>query len=221
MNTTTPLLNTILHGIRKDYTKGNLNEDTVNEDPFQQFEFWLKEAIDGGNHHANAMTLSTVDKDLQPDARVVLLKDISEGGFTFFTNYTSKKAQDMESHPKASLLFFWSEMERQIRIQGVIKRLSEKASDEYFETRPYESKVGALASKQSQKIASRAILEELYAEKLKEVENKSIVRPANWGGYVLIPSKIEFWQGRPSRLHDRICFTLQNNKIWQIERLMP
>jgi pyridoxamine 5'-phosphate oxidase len=168
------------------------------------------------------MALSTVDVGLMPDARIVLLRNVSYGGFTFFTNYESKKGKDLEKNNKASLLFFWTGLERQVRILGEIIKLPAEESDTYFESRPFDSKVGAWVSQQSELVANRSALEKSFEEKLRSFENKEVPRPANWGGYVLIPSKIEFWQGRPNRLHDRILYTLDpNKKSWKIDRLMP
>lgn len=215
-------INPLINSLRKDYDKHSLSKESVDKDPFHQFELWLFEAIDSGDDHAHAMALSTVDEHLMPDARIVLLRNVSYGGFTFFTNYESKKGKDLEKNNKASLLFFWTGLERQVRIVGEISKLPAKESDEYFESRPFDSKVGAWVSQQSEVLSNRAELENLFTEKLKTYENKEVPRPPHWGGYVLIPSKIEFWQGRPNRLHDRILYTLNSDKkSWKIERLMP
>lgn len=215
-------INPVIQSLRKDYQHGVLSKETVLENPFHQFEAWLDEALDKGDHHAHAMVLSTVDQNLMPDSRVVLLRNISFGGFTFFTNYKSKKAKDLEQNKKACLLFFWTELERQVRIEGEIAMLPAHESDVYFESRPFESKVGAWVSNQSEVVKSRAELETAFEKELKNYEGKEVPRPPHWGGYVLIPSRFEFWQGRSSRLHDRIQFTLDKEKNnWNIERLMP
>jgi pyridoxamine 5'-phosphate oxidase len=215
-------INPIIKSIRNDYDKHSLSKESVDKNPFHQFELWLFEAIDSGDDHAHAMALSTVDESLMPDGRIVLLRNVSYGGFTFFTNYESKKGKDLEKNNKASLLFFWTGLERQVRILGEIIKLPAEESDTYFESRPFDSKVGAWVSQQSELVANRSALEKSFEEKLRSFENKEVPRPANWGGYVLIPSKIEFWQGRPNRLHDRILYTLDSNKkSWKIDRLMP
>lgn len=212
----------ILKTIRKDYLKGELLESEISKDPFTQFEIWLDLAFKSGNDYANAMTLSTCDKTSMPDSRIVLLRDISFGGFTFFTNYSSKKGKDIEFNLNASLLFFWPELERQTRIRGTIKLLPAKESDSYFESRPFESKVGALISSQSSVVRSRKEMEIMFQNEFRKRENTVIKRPTNWGGYVLVPSSFEFWQGRASRLHDRIRYTLNDSdKSWLTERLMP
>lgn len=215
-------INPLINNLRKDYDKHSLSKESVDKNPFHQFELWLFEAIDSGDDHAHAMSLATVDEHLMPDSRIVLLRNVSYGGFTFFTNYESKKGKDLEKNNKASLLFFWTGLERQVRIVGEINKLPINESDEYFESRPFDSKVGAWVSQQSEVVASRSEIEKSFESKLKHFENKEVPRPPHWGGYVLIPSKIEFWQGRPNRLHDRILYTLkENKKDWKIERLMP
>jgi len=208
--------------MRKDYQHGSLSKETVLENPFHQFESWLDESLNKGNHSANAMVLSTVDEKQMPDSRIVLLRNISFGGFTFFTNYKSKKARDLEKNNKACLLFFWPELERQVRITGEIKFLPEHESDQYFDSRPFESQVGAWISDQSRIVKGRAEIEKSYEAALKKYEGKAVPRPAHWGGYVLVPTQFEFWQGRANRLHDRILYSLEaTTGKWLISRLMP
>jgi len=211
-----------INSVRKDYNKHSLSKDHVNADPFVQFEYWLQDALEVDSDHANAMVLATVGKDGMPDSRVVLLRNISHGGFTFFTNYDSKKGQDLKFNSKASVLFFWPALERQIRIEGNTSLVPADDADAYFLSRPFESKAGAWASRQSAVVESRNELERLHHDQIKKFESQDVPRPANWGGYVLVPSKFEFWQGRPSRLHDRIRYTSSKNEThWHIERLMP
>jgi len=210
-----------LKEVRKDYGKETLLEEDCNEDPFALFERWLTEAMEVDSFHANAMTLSTVSPSGMPDARTVLLRNISYGGFTFFTNYKSAKAKQIESNSNACLLFFWKELERQVKIQGEIRFLPPEESDLYFQSRPFENKVGAWASQQSQVVADRQTVDTLYDHELEKFADKNVPRPANWGGYVLIPSLFEFWQGRKSRLHDRIILRKSPENKWIMERLMP
>jgi pyridoxamine 5'-phosphate oxidase len=214
-------INPVLKTVRKDYDRSVLLEKECLADPFAQFELWLTEAMEGDSAYANAMTLSTVNASGMPDSRIVLLRNISYGGFTFFTNYKSTKGNQINVNPKACLLFFWKELERQVKIQGEIRFLPEGESDQYFSSRPFESQVGAWASQQSQVIHDRKSLDERYDKALQQYKNKTIPRPAHWGGYVLLPSAFEFWQGRKSRLHDRICYTWQPDQSWKLERLMP
>lgn len=215
-------VNPLIKNARKDYEKNSLSEDNVNSDPFIQFDTWLSEAIDSGDDHAHAMSLATVSDSMFPDSRIVLLRNVSYGGFTFFTNYNSKKGKDLEKNKNASLLFFWTNLERQVRISGSIEKLPEQESDEYFKSRPFDSQVGAWVSQQSEVLENRAQLEESFLIQLSKFENKIVPRPPHWGGYVLVPAKIEFWQGRPNRLHDRILYSRHANaENWKIQRLMP
>jgi pyridoxamine 5'-phosphate oxidase len=206
--------------IRREYTLRSLNEAELEKNPIVLFEQWLAEAIDAQCNEPTAMTLATSTFDGKPTARVVLLKELSEDGFTFFTNYESKKGRQILQNPYGALVFYWSELERQVRVEGVLKKTSEKQSDRYFSTRPEKSKIGAWASPQSQVIPSRKYLESLKSDFQEEFSGKPISRPPNWGGYTLIPSVFEFWQGRPNRLHDRIQFSFLNDN-WEKERLAP
>ncbi|MFY7964835.1 MAG: pyridoxamine 5'-phosphate oxidase [Chitinophagaceae bacterium] len=212
-------MNTSIADIRKDYTLKSLSEADVANNPFDQFTIWWNEAIASNIDEVNAMTLATVSKDLKPTARIVLLKDYDTAGFTFFTNYNSQKGEDLLQNPNATVCFFWKELQRQIRIEGIVEKVSKEISDEYFNSRPIGSKLGAWASPQSKVIASRDVLIENEA-KFKEQFGNQIQRPPHWGGYRLIPDYIEFWQGRSNRLHDRICYKLENNN-WKVERLAP
>jgi len=207
--------------IRKDYKLQTLTEKEVSDDPIRQFGKWWQEAIHSNLEEVNAMTLATATADGMPDARIVLLKGFDNNGFVFFTNYHSAKGQELLENPRASLVFFWAALERQVRISGLVSLTTEKASDDYFNSRPEGSRIGALASPQSEIIESREWLEENENRLKKELSGKKIPRPPHWGGYQVKPTRIEFWQGRPSRLHDRIRYTLQGNGHWTIERLAP
>lgn len=206
--------------IRKEYKQRSLDESDVVKDPVQQFSKWWEEAINSGIDEVNAMTLATADATGKPSARIVLLKGMDENGFVFFTNYNSHKGEDIAANPFASLVFFWKELERQVRIEGTISKVSAEESDAYFNSRPAGSRIGAWASPQSKVIASRQVIEKKVQELEKDFDGKTIERPQHWGGYVVMPQVIEFWQGRPSRLHDRIRYTKVENG-WKIERLAP
>ena len=207
--------------IRKEYKLQTLNETEVDADPFNQFGKWWKEAISSNIDEVNAMTLATADVNAKPSARIVLLKGFDERGFVFFSNYHSHKAKEMESNAQVSLVLFWKELQRQIRIEGIVSKISEDESDAYFQSRPQGSKIGAWASPQSSIIASREIIEANVLEVEKNFAGKEIDRPPHWGGYVVEPALIEFWQGRISRLHDRIQYTLKETTGWEIKRLAP
>ncbi|MCP9752101.1 pyridoxamine 5'-phosphate oxidase [Ferruginibacter sp. HRS2-29] len=211
---------TSIAAIRTDYKLRSLHESDVAPGPFAQFTRWWNEAMASDISEVNAMTLATVAADGTPSARIVLLKGYDEAGFVFYTNYHSRKAADMEANNKVVLLFFWKELERQVRIEGVIEKVDASQSDEYFASRPEGSKIGAWASPQSSVIASREVIEENVTELEKSFAGKEIDRPPHWGGYVVKPTLIEFWQGRQSRLHDRIQYILKGNE-WKIERLAP
>jgi pyridoxamine 5'-phosphate oxidase len=207
--------------IRKEYTWSGLSEADVDADPVRQFETWLKQAVAASLPEPNAMTLSTATPDGQPSARMVLLKGFAASGFTFFTNYESRKSRELTANPRAALLFFWPELQRQIRIEGTVERVSEAESDDYFRSRPLGSRLGAWASAQSEVIAGRAVLEERVREIIQRFPDGEVPCPPNWGGYRVYPLTIEFWQGRPDRLHDRLRYQRVHPAGWRIERLSP
>lgn len=209
-----------ISAIRKEYKLKALDESDVHTDPVTQFRVWWTEAIDSSIEEVNAMTLATADSTGKPSARIVLLKGYDEKGFIFFTNYQSHKAADLEKNPQASLVFFWKELERQVRVEGVTEKISAADSDAYFQSRPQGSKIGAWASPQSSVIKSREVIEKKAAEFEKQFAGTPVTCPPFWGGYILKPKLIEFWQGRPGRLHDRIQYTLREN-TWEIGRLAP
>jgi len=208
-------------GIRKTYSQKTLSETDIEHNPTRQFDKWWQEAIASEIDDVNAMTLATSSVDGIPSARIVLLKGFSEKGFVFFTNYSSYKGKQLMENPKACLVFFWKELERQVRITGIVQKTSAQESDDYFYSRPIGSQIGASVSPQSTPIENREWLETRYAEFEKKTAESVIQRPDHWGGYLVKPVIIEFWQGRPSRLHDRIEYSLQENAEWKIERLAP
>lgn len=209
-----------LADLRRDYSLRELSKASVDVDPIAQFSVWMDDAIDSEIIDATAMKLATVDKDCKPSSRIVLLKGFDEKGFVFYTNYESKKATDLAANPNAVLHFFWAELERQVIVSGTIEKTSREESEAYFKTRPFESRIGAWASKQSSVIASRQILEDRFAELGAQYEDGNVPLPPFWGGYRLTPVSFEFWQGRSSRLHDRICYHRKNTG-WEIVRLSP
>ena len=208
-------------GIRKDYQMQSLLETGVADDPFVQFDSWWDDAVKSELNEINAMTLATASATGMPSARIVLLKSVSEAGFVFFTNYNSQKGKELEENPRACLVFFWKELERQIRITGMVQKVSVEESDEYFNSRPEGSRIGAWASPQSSVIESREIIEINIANYARQFAKGEIARPPHWGGYIVIPAVIEFWQGRPNRLHDRIQYSKITDGSWKIERLAP
>jgi len=210
-----------LENLREEYKTASLSEADSKDDPIKQFELWFNEAIEAKVPESNAMTLSTATTDGRPSARIVLLKGIQENGFVFYTNYLSRKGKEITKNPLGSLTFFWPAMERQIRVEGTIEKASKELSDRYFQSRPKDSQIGALASPQSQEIADRETLEKKWSELEAEYAGKTIPKPSFWGGYILKPRLIEFWQGRPSRLHDRILYKKIDNKNWKKVRLAP
>ncbi|HAF21772.1 MAG TPA: pyridoxamine 5'-phosphate oxidase [Blastocatellia bacterium] len=199
----------------------DLDERAIDRNPLKLFQHWLDEAMATGMHLPEAMTLATATADGKPSARLLLLKQADQGGFVFYTNYNSKKAGDLDANPFAALVFYWPQLERQVRVEGRVERISEAESDEYFKTRPRESQIGAHASPQSDVIPSRAMLQQRVEELEKLYLDRDIDRPAHWGGYRLLPERIEFWKGRPGRLHDRILYERQANGSWTISRLAP
>lgn len=207
--------------LRKDYALEGLSESDVNPNPFIQFKKWFDQALAAQLPEPNAMTLATTTPDGKPSARMVLLKDFDERGFVFFTNYNSRKAQELTANPQAALVFWWAELERQVRILGSVEKVSTAESDYYFESRPAKSRLGAWASEQSEVIPNREFLEQKMQELQSKYANQDIPRPPHWGGLRVIPTEIEFWQGRSSRLHDRLLYTLVENSDWQISRLSP
>lgn len=204
--------------LRTDYQKSVLNIEDLTEDPITLFQQWLSQAITYSND-ANAFVLSTVNSNGVPSSRVLLLRGITEKGFSFFTNYSSRKSQEIKFNSNVCMNFFWPEMERQVRINGSISRLSVQESDDYFNSRPYESRIGAWCSPQSKVIVSREVFENKILELKKKYPNE-VPRPENWGGYTIMPNEIEFWQGRTNRLHDRFLYNKQG-KNWTINRLAP
>jgi pyridoxamine 5'-phosphate oxidase len=207
--------------IRKDYQLKSLTESDVDPDPLKQFEHWWQDALHAKIEEVNAMTLATASPDGVPSARILLLKGLTPNGFVFFTNYDSYKGQQIAENPRACLVFFWKEVERQVRVTGLAERLTDKENDEYFHSRPEGSRIGAWASPQSQVIENREWLEKNTLKYQQQFADQPIQRPPHWGGYIVKPITIEFWQGRPNRLHDRIQYTLSDNGKWIIERLAP
>lgn len=207
--------------LRKVYQLKSLEEKEVSEDPLKQFESWWQDAINAGAEEPNAMTLATCSGSGKPSARIVLLKGISGKGFIFFTNYRSRKAQEINENSLVALVFFWKELERQIRIEGKVKKVSGKESDEYFSIRPRASQLGAWSSPQSSVIESADFLQENMKKFQDQFHSKEVPRPDFWGGYLVEPDRIEFWQGRPGRLHDRLQYSIEKNGAWKLQRLAP
>ncbi len=213
---------TEIHKMRREYTNSELNISDLDPSPFHQFKLWFDEILQAEIPMSNAMLLATTDADNHPSSRIVLLKEFDDTGFTFFTNYTSNKAHDLENNPYACLTFWWSAHTRQIHIKGAVKKVPASVSDAYFATRDRESCLGAYASQQSEVIENRAALEDRYHQYKEQFPEQSPVpRPDFWGGYILIPDSVEFWSGRENRLHDRFVYTKDANGAWVIERLAP
>ena len=216
-----PTMDTTLADLRQEYTQRSLDRSDVLPDPVAQFERWFADAQQAQIHEPNAMHLATVSADGRPTARIVLLKGIEDGGFLFYTNYRSQKGQQLQQQPYAALTFFWPELERQVRIEGAVSQLSDERSTAYFHSRPRGSQLGAWVSPQSEVIADRTVLEQRQRELAEQYADQSIPRPPHWGGFALQPHRLEFWQGRPSRLHDRLRYQRQEENSWTIERLAP
>jgi pyridoxamine 5'-phosphate oxidase len=206
--------------MRENYTRGGLSEDEAGHDPFALFRVWFDAAVEAKLAEPNAMILATVSPEGQPSARAVLLKALDDRGFTFFTNYDSRKGRDLDRSPRAAVCFLWAPLERQVRVEGVVEKVTARESDDYFVNRPLGSRLGAWASRQSDVISGREYLERQHAELTAKYPDGNVPRPEFWGGYRLVPEMVEFWQGRPSRLHDRVRFVGSGN-VWRRERLSP
>lgn len=207
-------------GARRNYALKILERKAARNNPFEQFELWLAQALENDLHEPYAMTLATASASGKPSARIVLLRGFSADGFIFYTNYDSRKGRNLAENPQASLLFYWAEAERQVRIEGLIAKVESETSDRYFASRPRESQIGAWVSPQSRTIENRAVLEQRFTELDEKWRGKEIPRPDNWGGYILQPDIFEFWQGRENRLHDRLLYR-KNKSGWKIERIAP
>lgn len=207
-------------GLRENYTKDGLREQDLLDDPMLQFKQWLEEAVHSKIAEPNAMSLATVSENGTPNVRIVLLKGVGDRSIQFFTNYNSKKGQDLSCNPNAAVNFWWPELERQVRIKGTAEKVDRQASDEYFQSRPRESKLGAWASEQSKVVIHRDQLKEAFDSAAELFKNKEVPTPENWGGYIINVDEIEFWQGRPGRLHDRILYCHEAGE-WNFKRLQP
>lgn len=208
-------------GIRREYKKQQLDESNIYKNPLRQFEFWMQEALNADLIEPTAMTLATASSDGLPTARTVLLKKYDKHGYVFYSNYLSRKGLQLTQNPRACLLFFWAELERQVRIEGKIEILDRKESEEYFHSRPFESQISALVSRQSSPVNSREQLEKQYEHLKEKYQDSEVPIPDNWGGYRVVPGRYEFWQGRPGRMHDRIEYQKNTKGKWQVRRLAP
>lgn len=209
-----------LSGIRRDYGQTDLLKTNIHKNPFTQFQLWFDEVLNTEHSDPTAMTLATVDENGQPDSRVVLLKQFTEKGFVFYSNYNSTKAKQLYTNPRCALNFFWPDMARQVRIHGHIEKVSSESSDHYFSSRPKMSQISSWVSRQSEVVENRAVLESRFKELIERFENQSVPRPDYWGGYLVVADYFEFWQGRDCRLHDRLAYR-QENDDWICERLSP
>jgi pyridoxamine 5'-phosphate oxidase len=207
--------------LRKEYTRTGLDESNAALDPIEQFRGWFDEALAADLHEPNAMTLATATPEGRPSARTVLIKGFDERGFVFYTNYGGRKARELEANPQCALVFYWGELERQVRVEGRAGRVSEEESDTYFNSRPLGSQLGAWASEQSRPIEDRGTLERRLRELESEYEGREVPRPPFWGGYRVEPETVEFWQGRENRLHDRVLYRRSGDGGWKRERLQP
>lgn len=214
-------MNNSVADLRKEYTLQGLNETDIDPNPFKQFRTWFDQALEAQLPEPNAMTLTTVTADGRPAARIVLLKHFDEQGFVFYTNYKSQKGQELAQNPWAAFVFWWAELERQVRIEGYTQKVSDQESDAYFQSRPWGSRLGSWVSQQSQVIHDREVLEDRLQELTVEYQDQDVPRPTHWGGYRLNPTSIEFWQGRPNRLHDRLRYRRLGDDNWLVERLSP
>ena len=207
--------------LRQNYTRAGLSEAEIDSDPIEQFRTWFQQALNADLIEPNAMTLATATSEGKPTARIVLLKGVSDRGFVFYTNYESQKGRQLIANPYAALVFLWDKLERQVRIEGEVEKLSAEESAEYFHSRPKASQLGAIASNQSRVIPNREILEQRLSELQEKYANETVPLPEHWGGFRVVPNRMEFWQGRPSRLHDRLVYDLQTDGSWQVNRLSP
>jgi pyridoxamine 5'-phosphate oxidase len=210
-----------IQNMRQDYHANSLIEAQISPNPIKQFETWFNDALKAEVFEPNAMTLATSTHNGRPSARIVLLKGVDNNGFAFYTNYLSRKGKEIAKNPHAALVFFWGTMERQVRIEGTLEKLSKERSEQYFHSRPFGSQIGALVSPQSQEIENRDALDAKLQQMEAEFEGKEIPKPAYWGGYILKPERIEFWQGRSNRLHDRILYKKVDKSTWKMVRLAP